>query len=230
MKRTALCLCVMGVTVTLAAQSKGLLTVDSIYHPEGRVAFSGVPQSDLAWLDATTYVVSRQSGSGYEWLKVDATSGRTSPLFDADRMETALASLPGVTRAEAGLIARSDDLTFNPTRTGALVTIADDLYFYDVPTAKASRLTATSGIEEEATFSPDGQLVAFVRAHNLYAVDIATQKERALTNDGGREILNGKLDWLYQEEIYGRDRYPRVLVESGLRACGVSAARRAAGP
>ena len=207
MKRAALCLCVMGVTVTLAAQSKGLLTVDSIYHPERRVAFSGVPQSDLAWLDAASYVVSRQSGSGYEWLKVDAASGRTSPLFDADRMETALASLPGVTRAEAGLIARSDDLTFNPTRTGALVTIADDLYFYDVPTAKASRLTATSGIEEEATFSPDGQLVAFVRAHNLYAIDIATQKERALTNDGGREILNGKLDWLYQEEIYGRDRY-----------------------
>jgi dipeptidyl-peptidase-4 len=207
MKRTALCLCVMGVTVTLAAQSKGLLTVDSIYHPERRVAFSGDPQSDLTWLDAATYVVARQSGSGYEWLKVDAASGRTSPLFDANRMETALASLPGVTRTEAGLIARSDDLTFNPTRTGALVTIADDLYFYDVPTAKASRLTATSGIEEEATFSPDGQLVAFVRAHNLYAIDIATQKERALTNDGGREILNGKLDWLYQEEIYGRDRY-----------------------
>ena len=207
MKRTALCLGVMGVTVTLAAQSKGLLTVDSIYHPERRVAFSGVPQSDLTWLDAATYVVVRQSGSGYEWLKVDAASGRTSPLFDADRMETALASLPGVTRTEAGLIARSDDLTFNPTRTGALVTIADDLYFYDVPTARASRLTATSGIEEEATFSPDGQLVAFVRAHNLYVIDIATQKERALTNDGGREILNGKLDWLYQEEIYGRDRY-----------------------
>ena len=207
MKRTALCLCVTGVSVTLAAQSKGLLTVDSIYHPERRVAFSGVPQSDLTWLDAATYVVARQSGRGYEWLKVDAASGRTSPLFDADRMETALASLPGVTRTEAGLIARSDDLTFNPTRTGALVTIADDLYFYDVPTAKASRLTATPGIEEEATFSPDGQLVAFVRAHNLYAIDIATQKERALTNDGGREILNGKLDWLYQEEIYGRDRY-----------------------
>ena len=84
-------------------------------------------------------------GSGYEWLKVDAASGRTSPLFDADRMETALASLPGVTRAEAGLIARSNDLTFNPARTGALVTIADDLYFYDVAAAKASRLTTTSG-------------------------------------------------------------------------------------
>jgi dipeptidyl-peptidase-4 len=206
-KRIVLCLGVLGMTATLAAQSRGLLTVDSIYHPERRAAFSGAPQSDLTWLDATTYIVFQQSGSRYEWLKVDAASGRTSPLFDADKMETALASLPGVTRTEAGLIARSSDLTFNPARTGAVVTIADDLYFYDVPTARASRLTAASGSEEEETFSPDGQFVAFVRGHNLYAVDVATQKERALTSDGGREILNGKLDWLYQEEIYGRDRF-----------------------
>jgi dipeptidyl-peptidase-4 len=46
--------------------------------------------------------------------------------------------------------------------------------------------------------------VAFVRANNLHVVDIATQRERALTTDGNRETLNGKLDWLYQEEIYGR--------------------------
>jgi dipeptidyl-peptidase-4 len=206
-KHAVICLAVIGVTTALAAQSKGLLTVDSIYHPERRVAFSGFPETDLSWLDATTYVVSRQSGSGYEWLKVDAVSGRTSPLFDADRMETALASLPGVTRAEAGLIARSDNLNFNPTRTGVLVTIGDDLYFYDASAVKASRLTTASGLEEEASFSPNGQSVAFVRANNLYAVDLATQKERALTTDGGREILNGKLDWLYQEEIYGRDHF-----------------------
>jgi len=207
LKRTALCLGVLGMTATLAAQSKGLLTVDSIYHPDRRANFSGAPQSDLTWLDAATYVVFQQSGSRYEWLKVDAASGKTSPLFDADKMETALASLPGVTRTEAGLIARSSELTFNPARSGAVVTIDDDLYFYDVPAAKASRLTSTSGTEEEATFSPDGQFIAFVRANNLYAVDLATQKERALTSDGGREILNGKLDWLYQEEIYGRDRF-----------------------
>jgi dipeptidyl-peptidase-4 len=152
-------------------------------------------------------VVARQSGSGYEWLKVDAASGRTSPLFDADRMEAALASLPSVTRTEAGLIARSNNLTFNSARTGVLVTIADDLYFYDIAATKASRLTTASGSEEEAAFSPDGKLVAFVRANNLHIVDVAAQRERALTTDGGRELLNGKLDWLYQEEIYGRDQF-----------------------
>jgi len=207
-KRAALWLGVLAATVSLSAQSsKGLLTVDAIYHPERRIAFSGFAEDGISWLSPATYVVTRQSGSGYEWLKVDATSGQTSPLFDADRMEAALASLPGVTRAEAGLIARSDNLTFNSPRTGALVTIADDLYFYDMGVAKALRLTTASGTEEEATFSPDGKLVAFVRGNNLFVVDLATQRERALTSDGARDIFNGKLDWLYQEEIYGRDNF-----------------------
>jgi dipeptidyl-peptidase 4 len=207
LKRAAMWVAVVATVVSVSAQSKGLLTVDAIYHPERRVAFSGFAEDDISWLDPATYVVARQSGSGFEWLKVDAASGKTSPLFDADRMESALASLPGVTRAEAGLVARSSDLIFNTGRTGMLVTIADDLYFYDVAGTRASRLTTAAGTEEEATFSPDGKAVAFVRAHNLYVVEVASQRERALTTDGAREVLNGKLDWLYQEEIYGRDQF-----------------------
>jgi dipeptidyl-peptidase-4 len=207
LKRAPLWLAVVAAAVSVSAQSKDVLTVDAIYHPERRVAFSGFVEDGITWLDPATYVVARQSGSGFDWLKVDAASGRTSPLFNAERMESVLASLPTVTRAEAGLIARSNELVFNATRTGMLVTIADDLYFYDIAGTRASRLTTAAGEEEEPTFSPDGKLAAFVRGNNLYVVDIATQRERALTTDGGRQLLNGKLDWLYQEEIYGRDQF-----------------------
>jgi dipeptidyl-peptidase-4 len=202
--------CVAGgiaLASTLAAQSFQRLTVDSIYHPERRVAFSGSPLPDISWLDASTYLATRAASDGSEWLKVDAVSGRTSPLFDAERMISALASIPGVTRTEAALVTRSDDLMLNPAKTGALVTIADDLYVYDFVTGKPVRLTTAAGEEEEATFSPDGRQVAFVRGNNLFALDIASQRERALTTDGNRETLNGKLDWLYQEEIYGRGKF-----------------------
>ena len=138
-------------------------------------------------------------------------------LFDPTRMEAALAALPGVTREEASERARSNDLVLNPSRSGALVTLGDDLYFYDFSSATAARLTAVAGAEEEPTFSPDGAHVAFVRGNNLHVVDIplpnpppsgsGEARERALTTDGGAEILNGKLDWLYQEEIYGRGRF-----------------------
>lgn len=194
-------------TVAAAQTPQRALTIDAIYDPATRVDFSGSPSTDITWLDAETYLVTRRAGSGYEWIKVDAASGRTTPLFDAGRMEMALAALPGVTQADAARIARSRELTLNPARTGALFSLADDLYFHDFGSARPSRLTAAPGAEEEATFSPDGRLVAFVRAHNLFLVDVATAREQALTTDGTPQILNGKLDWLYQEEIYGRGRF-----------------------
>lgn len=191
----------------LAGAQERRLTVDAIYHPERRVDFSGSPPTDITWLDASTYLTTRQNARGVEWVRVDADSGRTSLLFDPDLMEQALAALPGIGREEAALAARSSALTINPAHTAAVVTIADDLYYYQFGAPAAVRLTATPGAEEEAMFSPDGRLVAFVRGNNLHVVDVEGRRELALTRDGSTEILNGKLDWLYQEEIYGRGRF-----------------------
>jgi len=42
----------------------------------------------------------------------------------------------------------------------------------------------------------------------LYVEDLAMQRrERALTSDGSAKILNGRLDWVYQEEVYGRGNF-----------------------
>jgi dipeptidyl-peptidase-4 len=183
-----------------------MLTIDAIYDPERRVDFSGTPATALRWIDAETYVQMRRTGGGAEWMKVTAATGATAPLFDAAHMEAALAAVPGVSRDDAAAAARSSDLTFTPQWTAALVTIADDLYVYPFGAA-ATRLTTAAGAEEEATFSPDGRRVAFVRGNNLHAVDVATPTDIALTADGGPETFNGKLDWLYQEEIYGRGRF-----------------------
>jgi dipeptidyl-peptidase-4 len=208
LRLTALAATIATLTGAMAAQApQRLLTVDAIYHPERRVAFGGVPAPDITWIDDATYLVPRRAARGIEWAKVTADTGAATPLFDAAQMETALAALPGVSREEAGRLARSSELAFNSSHTGVLLTIADDLYFYDLAVRRAARLTTAAGVEEEATFSPDGRAVAFVRAHNLFVVDVASQRERAITSDGSPELLNGKLDWLYQEEIYGRGRF-----------------------
>jgi dipeptidyl-peptidase-4 len=194
--------------VALDAQAPGRqLTVNAIYHPTERVSFGGAPQTGITWLDAQTYLTTQRASGGVEWIRVDAATGRQSPLFDAGRMESALTSLPGVTRDEASQLARSGALMFNPARTGALVTVADDLYFYDFTSTSAARLTTEAGEEEVPSFSPDGRRVAFVRGHNLHVVDVATQRQQAITSDGSEDLLNGKLDWLYQEEIYGRGQF-----------------------
>ena len=201
------CLGAFVLAATIAGQAPTrMLTIGSIYDPEQRIDFSGAPPTNLRWINDDTYLQVRRSSGNVEWLKVEAASGRTSALFDPARLEAALAAIPGMTPAGAAG-ARSGDIQFNPQWTGALVEVDEDLYFYDFSTTAAARLTSVPGAEEEPSFSPDGRLVAFVRAHNLHVVDIATRKELALTSDGSREILNGKLDWLYQEEIYGRGRF-----------------------
>ncbi len=62
------------------------------------------------------------------------------------------------------------------------------------------------GDVEDPKFSPDGSRVAFVRDDDLHVVDLASGVERRLTHGGGDgTILHGKTDWVYWEELWGRD-------------------------
>lgn len=55
---------------------------------------------------------------------------------------------------------------------------------------------------QEASLSPNGQLVAYVRNNNLYYKDLTTNAEYAITNDGEKnKIINGIPDWVYEEEF-----------------------------
>lgn len=202
---TGALICLLLLSTAAGAQQR-LLSIDAIYDPATRVNFGGTPPTDLTWIDQGHYqwVRRAESGGGREWVAVDAATGRAEAIFDASKMEAAVAAIAGVSRSDAAAISRSADLSLNGARTEALFTIAGDLYVYEFTAARAVRLTKTAGEEEEATFSPDGRQVAFVRGHNLFVVDVASQHERAITTDGGDQILNGKLDWLYQEEIFGR--------------------------
>jgi dipeptidyl-peptidase-4 len=138
---------------------------------------------------------------------VDALSGRAEPLFDAGALEAALRRDAGVTEEEARRLAHLPTYVFDSRRTALLVAAADDLYLFVFASRRLVRLTRTAGTEEEPSFSPDGRRVAFVRGGNLWVVDVERAGERALTRDGSADVLNGRLDWVYQEEIYGRGRF-----------------------
>ncbi len=146
--------------------------------------------------------------SGVEWLKVEAATGTSAPLFDRKAVSDRAAQMLGLESAAIGQALGSRALEMNPDRTGAVVALENDLYF--VPFGandRAQRLTSTVEAEEEFTFSPNGELVSFLRGNDLYVVDVDHRRERRLTADGGPQRLNGKLDWVYQEEIYGRGNY-----------------------
>lgn len=193
----------LALAAPLFAQKKPL-TFESIYDPVEKLSWSGAIQSGFEWLDDHTFVWPRKDAKGtfVEWRVYDVTTGKERALFDRTKFQRGLTTL-GVVEETARDAAASDELVFDAKRNTVVVSVDDDLYLYTIASGAVSRLTSAAGAEEEPTFSPDGQRVAFVRANDLYVVDLAG-RERRLTTDGSAEILNGKLDYVYQEEVYGR--------------------------
>lgn len=59
-----------------------------------------------------------------------------------------------------------------------------------------------NGRQQLATFSPDGQKVAFVRNNNIFIRDLKSGAEEQVTTDGKKnKIINGAPDWVYEEEF-----------------------------
>ena len=64
------------------------------------------------------------------------------------------------------------------------------------------RALSKNGKQQEASFSPDGTKVAYVRENNLFTVDLTTWEEIQVTFDGKKNsVINGITDWVYEEEF-----------------------------
>jgi dipeptidyl-peptidase-4 len=191
----------------LSAQTRAL-TLNDIYDPVSRINFSGGAPSPLTWISDTHYVWPRPGTSGVDWVKVNAATGTTEPLFDAQKMRAAFAALPGLRAEDVDKLPHERGLEMNEARSAVLVSLGDDLYYYPFGGDRAFRLTFDPNVEEEFSFSPDGRQAAFLRRNNIYVVNLEQQRqEKQLTTAGTDQLLNGKLDWVYQEEIYGRGTF-----------------------
>lgn len=185
------------------------LTLDNLYDPKLKVNFSGATQFGSFWLNDTTFTWPRTDGKDApaRVMVQDTETGIERPLFDHALFEASARKIEGVTAEEAKVppMIRSGNLS--PDKRTALISFKHHLYLFGLESGSLTRLTKTEGDEQEASFSPDGKSVAFVRDNNLFVTDTATQHERQLTTGGNENVLNGIFDWVYQEEIYGRGNF-----------------------
>ena len=73
-------------------------------------------------------------------------------------------------------------------------------YVYDFAAGKLQKLDTSKLLH--ASFSPDGNKVAYVKDNNLFLYDIAAANTKAITTDGKwNEVINGNCDWVYEEEF-----------------------------
>lgn len=75
-------------------------------------------------------------------------------------------------------------------------------YIYHRASGKVTKLDKSGVKQQEASFSPDGSKVAYVKDNDLYYKDIDRDKIVRVTQTGKKgHIINGHTDWVYEEEF-----------------------------
>lgn len=82
-----------------------------------------------------------------------------------------------------------------------LLPVSGDLFLVDAVTGSSRQLTATTEVEDDARLSPDGSQVGYRLGNDLYVLPVNGGKARRLTLDGTATVWNGRLDWVYPEEL-----------------------------
>ncbi len=201
--RKTIWLLIAIVAFSSLALSQEKLTVEKIYKPGEQVQFSGSPTFGIRWSkDGTSFVRPKFDATGIKFIKVNALTGAETTIYDSAEVSAGLVKT-GLSSADANRISRRF-INQNDVSNSYLFTNGKDLYVYNATTKAAKRLTNDKTSELEADFSPDGKKVSFVRGNDLFVVDIASGKETRFTKDGSKNILNGFLTWVYEEELYGR--------------------------
>lgn len=142
------------------------------------------------------------SSDGTKILKFSFRTGKqTGVIFDLNNV-----------RGPKIRIDRIDGYIFSPDKKRILIqtgtryvyrrSFTATYYIYEVENNRMGPLSV-GGEQQTPLFSPDGNMIAFVRDNNIFLVKLLYDNaESQVTTDGERNrIINGIPDWVYEEEF-----------------------------
>lgn len=208
---------IAGLVLGLAAMSpagaqrpdSSVLTLDRLFSSTD---FQAKTFGPAQWLSGSVYttVEPRAGGSGSDIVRYDAATGARTIFVPAARLMPPGDSAPMTIEDYTVSPDARHVLVFTNSRRVWRQRTRGDFWLLDRTTWTLRKLggpDAPPSTVMFAKFSPDGQRVAYVREHNLYAEDVATPRITQLTSDGSRTIINGTFDWVYEEELNLRDGF-----------------------
>lgn len=157
-----------------------------------------------------TYVLRDDNGEHGELWSVDPATAQKSILVTESKLSS-LAPPPSKLSSERlrewrrryGVSAYH----WSPDSKYLLFDANGQLWLYGFQTGTAVQITAAPDPSSDPKFSPDGKTIAFLRKHDLWVRGIPEGTERQLTKGGDDDLLNGEVDWVYEEELDVRSNY-----------------------
>ncbi len=179
------------------AQERQKMTVEWLYGPEARQIVSA-PRYEWLGNGTAVYWDVGKPAAERTFEILDPQTGKRTPLLDAAKARESLLKYLGKDGAPSELPWPN---SFDKTARLALYDFGGDIYLLDTAAAQFIRVTDTRAAEIGATFSPDGEKVAYVREHDIYVYNISRKTERPLTSDGSETLWNGLLTFMYGEDV-----------------------------
>lgn len=188
------------------------LSVETLYHPDKKYAYVPSAAPAMRWTsdDAGQPLLLIKRPEGWMQLAPAALGTATQPL------ET---PWPGAQKLKDQLLSLGD-IDAEKAESAVSAWIAAPSRSLDRALVRIDQSLAVAGLKQtpqwvtrqgrswrDATLSPDGTRVAFVQENDLYVLHLPSERLVRITDDGSETRLNGRLDWVYQEELYGRGNF-----------------------
>lgn len=186
----------------LSAQSapdSSRLTLEKLFHPQKKVNYLPTPSVQRSWLPSGLLLENRKG----DLSQMNPATGHSDSWLKAADLKTALVTL-GLSEAAAKTASERGPGLWNPAMEAFLQVIESDFYLVIPRDARVKRLTQDRAPKDMPAFSPDGLKLAYLRGNDLYVLELAEGQEIRLTTGGSETRFNGRMDWVYEEELYER--------------------------
>jgi dipeptidyl-peptidase 4 len=193
-----------------APQGQKELTIEDLFQPGGIL---GRGPENVQWSpDGTkvSFVQRDDTGQHGELYYVDVATGKSAILVASGKLTTLAPPASSIKDERKKENAQRYSIAayhWAPDSKHLLFDSMGQLWYYSLDSGTAVQLTASNDESADPKFSPDGQRISYIRKHNLYVRPVEGGEERQLTKDGDDNLLNGEVDWVYEEELYSRSNY-----------------------
>ncbi len=188
-------------TAPATAPARERITEDVLYGPD-RVDFDGSYATGMTWLGDGRHFLHRRDGI---LQRVDALTDEATPFYDVAALEQKLIDEAELDADQAQRLARQGG-EFSRDRSAMLLSARGRRFVYRPANRELIPVELPRGAQE-IDLSPTGRRLSFVHKNDLHTLDLASGRQAQLTRDGSDTLLNGILDWVYQEEVYGRGNW-----------------------
>ena len=139
---------------------------------------------------------------------IDAATGERKVLVNADTLKSVMQPEKAKTSQATGLgRVQADNYLWSPDGNSLLFVGSNSLVLLDLKSMTPKPILTSDEEIEDPKFSPDSRWISFSRSANLFVVNISSGAVTTLTTGGSEEVLKGKLDWVYPEELDTRTAY-----------------------